>query len=366
MVRKIISSNRLAYLDALRGFAALYVVIYHLSLVPKPSPQVPDWMAIFVGFGGSGVILFFVISGFSMCLTWVRHEATGAPFRSFYISRLFRIAPLFYLLLILTMLRDFVFKGKLGLHFPSEIVANVFFLFNLYKPFQTGIVWASWTIGVEMIFYAIFPIIINNIRGRLSRSFGLLATSILIVLLIHKSFNSESLWYAMTSGVGFLVLLPTFLFGVTAFYTHKWIESNVNKNLYLSLSLFLSTLSVTGIVFIIMFRPLQELSYNLTAVCYCGFLLSFSLFKSNPLVNSNTEYIGRISYSLYLNHPNLIYVLTPIYTLIYQSGSNITLKFTLCIIVTLVILLPLSNLSYKYIEKPFIRYGKNFLKNLVL
>jgi hypothetical protein len=41
----------------LRGLAALYVLVYHLALVPIPALAVPDWMAGFVLFGGSGVTL---------------------------------------------------------------------------------------------------------------------------------------------------------------------------------------------------------------------------------------------------------------------------------------------------------------------
>src|SRR5450631_4948650 len=75
---------RLGYLDALRGFAALYVVVFHISLLPRSHPEVPEWMRVFVAFGGSGVTLFFVISGFSMCLTWGRHAQTPRPALSFY------------------------------------------------------------------------------------------------------------------------------------------------------------------------------------------------------------------------------------------------------------------------------------------
>lgn len=97
---------RLPQLDALRGLAALYVVLYHVMAMPDPDLQVPAAALPIVGMGGSGVVLFFVMSAFSLCMTWPRHVASGLPLRSFYLSRLFRIAPLLLVLLAVMVLRD--------------------------------------------------------------------------------------------------------------------------------------------------------------------------------------------------------------------------------------------------------------------
>jgi peptidoglycan/LPS O-acetylase OafA/YrhL len=86
--------KRLEFLDSLRGIAAVYVVIFHTALVSAPKPSLPDWAKPIVLFGASGVMLFFVISGFSLCLTMPRHEQSNTPLASYYLSRFFRIAPL--------------------------------------------------------------------------------------------------------------------------------------------------------------------------------------------------------------------------------------------------------------------------------
>jgi peptidoglycan/LPS O-acetylase OafA/YrhL len=117
--------KRLAYLDSLRGLAALYVLVYHAILVAQPNLVVPAWTAPFFLAGGTGVMLFFVVSAFSLCLTWPRHEKTGAPLTSYFISRFFRIAPLFYFMMLVTYIRDiFVFDtwhsiGKVFITPPS-------------------------------------------------------------------------------------------------------------------------------------------------------------------------------------------------------------------------------------------------------
>ncbi len=57
-------------------------------------------------FGGTGVLLFFVISGFSLSMTMTRHNRATVPILSYATSRFFRIAPLFYTVLLASVLRD--------------------------------------------------------------------------------------------------------------------------------------------------------------------------------------------------------------------------------------------------------------------
>jgi peptidoglycan/LPS O-acetylase OafA/YrhL len=79
--------NRFAYIDALRGLAALYVFFYHLALLPNPDLNVPYWAKRFVLSGGTGVTLFFVVSAFTMCYSIrARSDICAAFFVSFHYS----------------------------------------------------------------------------------------------------------------------------------------------------------------------------------------------------------------------------------------------------------------------------------------
>ena len=49
--------HRLAFLDSLRGLAALYVVLYHLTVIPDPDLKLPRWASSWVLYGGSGRII---------------------------------------------------------------------------------------------------------------------------------------------------------------------------------------------------------------------------------------------------------------------------------------------------------------------
>jgi peptidoglycan/LPS O-acetylase OafA/YrhL len=92
--------RRLDFVDSLRGLAAIYIVAYHTTLVPNPDLAVPHWAQAVVLNGGSAVTLFFVISAFSLCHTMKAHTGQQGEIRDFYIRRLFRIAPLFYVVIV--------------------------------------------------------------------------------------------------------------------------------------------------------------------------------------------------------------------------------------------------------------------------
>jgi peptidoglycan/LPS O-acetylase OafA/YrhL len=85
------SPHRYAYIDALRGYAILMVIGVHSGFYFSNLP--PSTTAI-VSMGARGVQLFFVASAMTLFMSWkVRDDGAKA----FYIRRLFRIAPMFYL-----------------------------------------------------------------------------------------------------------------------------------------------------------------------------------------------------------------------------------------------------------------------------
>jgi peptidoglycan/LPS O-acetylase OafA/YrhL len=95
--------DRLNYIDSLRALAAIGVVIFHLRVIAHQGPlSTPDWSQGFIYWVlGSGVPLFFVISAFLMCMLAEGYEKSPRPVLSFYTKRFFRIAPLFYLVILL-------------------------------------------------------------------------------------------------------------------------------------------------------------------------------------------------------------------------------------------------------------------------
>lgn len=350
------SMSRLDFLDSLRGYAALYVVVFHVYHIPQPFLNIPNWLDSFVSNGGTGVTLFFVISGFSMALTWQRHVDSGHAYQSFYISRMFRILPLFYFWLVVSLIRDYAFKGESGLHSFPEVVSSILVLFNFYGPFQQGIVWASWSIGVEMIFYLAFPVLAGIISSSTKTAFFLLLTSLAMSYGIHET-NVDFL-STISSGMGFVRHLPVFLMGVLAFYLMRNLHSIVSRISHQLLGSILLAISLLLIASIFSMRTYGLSTYYATAVCYSFLVLGMSMTTHSPLVNAGSKSFGNLSFSMYLNHPSLVYALTPFYLVIYQFIGYKALSFLACLLLTFFILLPLSKLTFIFIEKPMMRIGK--------
>lgn len=355
--------TRLAYLDALRGLAALYVVVHHVRLMPNPHLPIPDILKPVVGFGGSGVTLFFIISGFSMCLSWQRHSMMNSPATSFYANRLARIAPLFYFWLFLSIIRDAVFKGPQDQHTVLEIGANVLFLFNLFEPLQTGIVWASWTIGVEMLFYALFPFIKRAGFDNLVKTSWLAALSLAVVV-ITRGFTAGPTQpdlqfpHYLFDGLGFFFVLPVFLMGVVTYYVHDLLNS-VRTSCFRSwLARLLLPTAVIALSILAIYNPQGLIWYYASAVSYAMLLLGLSARSGSIMVNPFASYLGKISYSLYLNHPTLVYVLIPGYLTIYNLGLEAIVAFLICVTLTVSILVPISHLTFRFIETPVMAWAK--------
>ncbi|MFO1127472.1 MAG: acyltransferase [Rhodospirillales bacterium] len=350
--------HRLAFLDSLRGLAALYVVLYHLTVIPDPDLKLPRWASSWVLYGGSGVTLFFVISAFSLSLTMPNHIASGRPLISFYVHRFFRIAPLFYALIIFSVLRDFYSFGVLRSW--TEILASVLFYANFVPRYANIFVSAGWTIGVEMPFYAIFPLFYFRCTSLTQK-----ITACLLFVFVYSCFIALAPYVVrekyLEAYVGYLTIfkyLPTFIMGMCAY--DLWASRKV-QNGGRDLGLLLVA------VFFVMFAGLLggrvggffDPFYwqSLTFVCL---VVGLSLAPIGIMVNRATRFLGKISYSLYLIHFPVIYHIVP-YQRIYDLPIGTSLKFLTSVAVTCAIVIPLSYLTFRLIENPGIWLGRKVL-----
>lgn len=339
-------------IDALRGFAAVYVVLYHLVLVPADHPTSPEWARFFIHNGGSGVTLFFVISAFTLCLSVDARAREPQPRLSFYLRRFFRIAPLFYVWLFVHVALRF-FQG--GSFSWKEIAINGTFLFNFSPRKYEGIVWASWTLGVEMMFYAIFPFAFRAART-IPRAILLWSFTIGLSLL-------WTLWFGR-QGFGHFGLahhLPSFAVGILAYRVWiAWIRDR-SVSVFWGRGLFLGGAAILGTVFLSNFSlPLDPLFP--ISIGYACMLLGLLIEPMPIFVNRATCFVGEISYSVYLNHVAFLFALNPLYGWVRRQGWSLELALISTFGVTLGAVLLYSLLTYKLVEQPGQQWGRQVLK----
>ncbi len=358
--------GRIPAVDSLRGWAAVYVMLFHMTLIPNPALRVPDWAAPIVLTGGAGVTLFFVTSAFSLCLAARPGEERGQALAAFAARRFFRIAPLFYVVFLVSLVRDeWVFSV---VHGPGIIAANILFLFNLLPGQETGVVWASWTIGVEMLFYGLFPFLLVR-AGTVLQA----AVLVLMTLLIARAYpeflqrlplsqaarESQSQW-------GVLRHLPVFAFGI---FTYRVFERLFERGLpprsagaalllgaaYLYMSLISGGLA----------KGLLHDAYYWQAVIFGAVILGLVIYPVPLIVNRVTLHLGTISYSLYLIHPLVVFALIPFYRLVEAQGWIRSFTFGLCAIVTVGTVTAIATLTHLLIEMPGMRLGAYLTKTLL-
>src|SRR4051812_2723067 len=122
--RDTVPRNRLDGIEALRGFAALSIILFHLIWIAHV--KLPTTIDIAKYYLGMGVPLFFVISAFSLSYGYLGRLDRGEGLVSFYIRRLARIAPLLYFMLAVQLaLAWFVWGVTFS---PPTILLNVTFL----------------------------------------------------------------------------------------------------------------------------------------------------------------------------------------------------------------------------------------------
>jgi len=153
----------LPQLDALRGIAILAVFTQHLGdrflpLVRSaiethlPAPIVP-WLLTILHHAWWGVDLFFVLSGFSLSLSWLRSGVSST--RTFFLRRAARILPGYYVALAVTLIfhRAIVLQSKFVPAFLMHLV-----VLQGYFPIG-GIVFigATWSLTTELSYYLLFP-----------------------------------------------------------------------------------------------------------------------------------------------------------------------------------------------------------------
>jgi peptidoglycan/LPS O-acetylase OafA/YrhL len=105
------------------------------------------------------------------------------------------------------------------------------------------------------------------------------------------------------------------------------------------------------------------LNYTMSAA-FGALLIGLYLRPIQIVVNRVTVFFGLISYSLYLNHPQMIYYMSDVYKSIYNVIHFNFLAFLVSILITLIPLSILSIITYQIIEKPGIALGRRIIRTL--
>ncbi|MEB3329228.1 MAG: acyltransferase [Candidatus Sericytochromatia bacterium] len=155
--------SHVGVMDGLRGLAVAWVVWFHIwQLSWLPQHLGPISLQHLVETGFSGVELFFFISGFCLFLPWVRARLSGSPapgLRHYAYRRAIKILPSYWL----SLLAMLAIARPDWLTDPAAVAWNLgwhlVFLQNVVDSTQQAINGVTWSLGVEVQFYVLFPLV---------------------------------------------------------------------------------------------------------------------------------------------------------------------------------------------------------------
>lgn len=353
-------------IHGLRGIATLSVALYHL--VHIVGLATPDAFGFIGRDFGKGVHLFFVLSGFSLMHSTEDSMNRPGWVTEYFLKRFFRIAPLFYTVLAGMVLWPFVQWHMWSVDF-NTLLLNVTFMFG-FAPWS-GIVWAGWTVGVEMLFYAILPVLLLAVRTRL-------ASLVLVVVTIAISLSSYSIldvhfeqsaakYHCNWAYFSFLPNLCFFAFGILAYRiaqaiqpmsaTLRWILPAVSAVMFSTLILAGHRPTFTG---------MGRGNVVLWGIGFAVLCVWQGKRASRWSANRIFEYVGERGFSVYLLHPVLFYLLKDRLQSAYASlsaGMGASAYFV-CAVLALIPLMMLSEITYRWIEIPGIRTGREIIRRM--
>ncbi|WP_053234312.1 acyltransferase family protein [Sandaracinus amylolyticus] len=337
--------NRLVSIDLLRGLCAIGVAVYHVT----------SWLQIahLYNLGLYGVYAFFVISGASMTLAYDARFERGYSISRFLALRCARLSPLYVVVCGYVVLVALV-TGTLDSNLLSKAALNVTFLFALANPGETSIVVGGWSLGIEFIFYLLFPALIALSRER--------AYSVLVVALVM--FQLGFLNLVLRGDTSFADNWGRYTqFGSFAGYfaVGVWIGRRRLRNASDRADVRLAVaISVSAAVPLIIAHGTSSIDAlvgvrgTLMTLCTLALVASVAEVDVRGASARAADVLGEASYPLYLLHP-IVFALLRSRRILGTFADANPLVFT---VVVLAVSFALALVVHRQFERPLLRRAK--------
>lgn len=342
------------------------VLIHHIEQLRNTFGLDNNWdNNIVQRIGKLGVILFFVLSGFLISYLLFKEEAetNSINIKGFYMRRIFRIWPLYFLIIVLAL---FVFPCIEILKYPNAVELSmslklfkalpmyIFFLPNLVLVAIAVIPFCSqtWSIGAEEQFYMIWPVLNKFIKNKLMVIFGVIVVYLLIKLFLGS--HKESLLFRFWDTMPIHYMAIGGFFGYISFF-----ESSLTR--------FLKTIIYTRIMQFVSISFIFILLYFKISIGYFNlelYALLFGVIILNAATGTKNifcfnfsfiKYMGKISYGIYMYHLIGIIMTLQILIKLDYSLNNFVIYF-----MSFVITITISSISYYTFEKFFMNFKKKY------
>lgn len=286
------STGKLNDIQWLRAIAAIEVIIWHSDLITKHFSPYMLHASNYKQLGGIGVELFFVISGYVICLRAPTYE-TAFKFMQ---SRVYRLFPLYWFFTSLVLLA-YVVDRNWNLHGLPPDAARVLKSYFILPQWDVPVFGLGWTLELEMVFYAIVAVVFwasAGLSAGIKKSIALLLGALGLVGFIIGTGPSRRFWdfhllspYLLAFGYGWLVRVVEEQGG--------WRQQTDLVGAFAAISL-MALFAAKGLD--------RDVTYHivLSAALFSLFRHFRDVFEAANSLNRTMALVGDASYSLYLSH----------------------------------------------------------------
>lgn len=340
-------------LNGIRAIAALAVLFSHtnnrLDFYNMPKGVLYDLASY-------GVTMFFTLSGFLITFLLLKElEKTGTiDIKKFYIRRVLRIWPLYFLYLIIVVLFTGIENIKWPILFYFLMLPNFVNSFrsiinvSLGSKMTSMMVGHYWSLGVEEQFYAFWPWIVRKSKYLLK----ILIFFPIAFVLLKLALNLFHAPYSILVFVNYTRFGCMLLGGLGAYMFFHHREKMVffnKKGVEIVIWLFFVVVALNK------FHLTSVIDHEIISIFTLGIIFNQ---VNNPskifsLENKIFDFLGKISFGIYVYNPLVIFLLA--YVINPLEIQNSLFKTMIIYVVVFSAVILISHLSYKYFEKPFLK-----------
>ncbi len=357
-----ITTNQLYFpeIDGIRFLAILLVVLFHINgyFTAKSDLPFTEGRTTFNLFntllinGDRGVELFFVLSGFILCLPFAHHYINGGKkveLKKYYLRRVTRLEPPYFLAMTGILVLHIIMRTQPVSILLPHWLASLGYAHNLIYHQPPLLTVVAWSLEIEIQFYLVAPLLFRLLSlSKPVRRTILIAISVILIRLQTNYDPGFNCIYGFAQYFLAGILLADFYVSNTAagFFNGKWIW-----------------LPAFALLIAIIYWPLKNpylhpdtlFVYRLFFPFMIGLL--FYMIMKNDLMKNIFSYkfipiIGGMCYSIYLLHYTAISVLGKV-TLRLHLTSHYLPNLLLQIVLLALPILVISSIFYLYIERPF-------------
>lgn len=334
--------GRFESLDGLRGFLALNVFFQH-AVTNYFYFQTGVWQIVPIKFyrylGGEAVILFFLITSF---LYWSKaiNQKGELNVASLYRSRFLRLAPMYGfsagVIVVFALLQSYTVDlwrtaADILSWLSLGLITTTSFNHISILPINAGV---HWTLGFEWWFYLMLPVFAVALKSK-KALFMVLPLALFVLLSPYRGY-----W-------------AIFFFGIIAAHIYKKYPRVAFFNRSIS-----SLVPIVGIliVYFMNYKPYSIPQYVVFLAVFLSFVYGADLF--GLLKTKVAKFLGTISYSIYLLHGIVLFVVLNSVNHFYPIAQLSPIVFWSLILLSGLLVILVSAVTYHYIEYPFIKMIK--------